>query len=615
MNLLFAYIKESRNGFLKNQSFNFSKEYDITMLEDSQTIEIILRTNIFDYDSPIYNISAIVGRNGSGKSTLIKEFSNPKTMYVFENKKEFYIINQDSRTKITFNKVDQPFKDITNHVSDDLYTTLVYYSNNILNKTAYTTGRTSALFIVDHSNNSIFNNLLNETLLEVQTIADNRTLSHFKDITNLLNLSFISKHHKFINDYIKAELTENIHVEFVAQEHLHYFTDKGSYFSKKPKLLKDYSDNIYPNIKDVLEIETIIYQNTKKVMLFNFTTNLIQGYIIDIVKKIMTEYELGFEFKSKLALNFDDNFKKNILTITNHFIDALGNNINHPIIPELHSLESSYLEIESLVQSLETANVQIGNEVVKVNIKNDENFISFFAKLMDYDLLTYFRFIFVNEKNSIIQLSSGELELVSLLTRIDYLNNPLSDTLSCSQNGLSQLKKLEDENLIIVLDEPDSFLHPEWSRKFISILILFLEENFKQNIQVIFTTNSPFMLSDIPSQNVIYLENGQVRRKEIQTFGQNIHTLLKQGFFMDSTMGQFVKNKIEKINSELDLYITKKEKLTDVQHKEYKKIINVIGEPIIQNHLREKLKKVSSEQLRIIELQKEIDELRGKLHD
>ena len=67
----------------------------------------------------------------------------------------------------------------------------------------------------------------------------------------------------------------------------------------------------------------------------------------------------------------------------------------------------------------------------------------------------------------------------------------------------------------------------------------------------------------------------------IETFGQNIHTILKNEFFMNSTMGEFAKRIIQEISQKLQSKsIMEINELLTIENK-----IGMIGEPIIKNHL------------------------------
>ena len=118
---------------------------------------------------------------------------------------------------------------------------------------------------------------------------------------------------------------------------------------------------------------------------------------------------------------------------------------------------------------------------------------------------------------------------------------------------LKQNKVENYKNVVLILDEPDAHMHPEWSRRLLTDIFAFLDKEFKSTkFQIIFTTHSPFMLSDIIQEDVIYLSKNNKGKviidvHDIGTFGSNVHTLLKHSFFMDSTIGEFAKKQINEV--------------------------------------------------------------------
>ncbi len=104
----------------------------------------------------------------------------------------------------------------------------------------------------------------------------------------------------------------------------------------------------------------------------------------------------------------------------------------------------------------------------------------------------------------------------------------------------------KEESALIFIDEGELYYHPEWQRRFLAILLDMLslcEEEAK--LQVVFTTNSPFVISDVLKEDVQYLSD---KTEEFgDTLGQNIHKLLKKNFFMDYTIGEYSRGMIEAI--------------------------------------------------------------------
>ena len=157
-------------------------------------------------------------------------------------------------------------------------------------------------------------------------------------------------------------------------------------------------------------------------------------------------------------------------------------------------------------------------------------------------------------------------------------------------------------------------MHPNWQRGYIKYYINFLEKNFKnKNFHLIFVSHSPFILSDLPKENVIFLKNGKQVNPNINTFGANIHTLLSHGFFMDGgLMGEFAKDKIDEIIKLLN----SPNKLTVKEIQNCENIISIMGEPIIKNQLRrmldtKKLKKLDE----IDDIKKNIEEMQKRLEE
>lgn len=66
---------------------------------------------------------------------------------------------------------------------------------------------------------------------------------------------------------------------------------------------------------------------------------------------------------------------------------------------------------------------------------------------------------------------------------------------------------------MLVLDEIELCFHPEYQRLFVANLLQSLKDNKvteSVNVNVVLTTHSPFVLSDIPQSNILYLEMGKM---------------------------------------------------------------------------------------------------------
>lgn len=173
---------------------------------------------------------------------------------------------------------------------------------------------------------------------------------------------------------------------------------------------------------------------------------------------------------------------------------------------------------------------------------------------------------------------------------------------------------LEGETALIFIDEGELYYHPEWQRRYIKTLLELINSTQKDcKVQIVITTNSPFIISDILQEDVIYLFKEADEKKVFeQTLGQNIHKLLRENFFMDYTIGEYAREFIEKImlalrdekKQKLDrqdkrLYVDYRKVIEDYFGEEsdyyagFKILIDQIGEVIYRDKLMDMLEKSS----------------------
>ena len=191
------------------------------------------------------------------------------------------------------------------------------------------------------------------------------------------------------------------------------------------------------------------------------------------------------------------------------------------------------------------------------------------------------------------QLSSGEKQNIYSINSILY---HLINLNSVHEN----VSNFKYSNYNLVLDEIELYAHPEMQRKFINSLILAIERlqlNNITGINILFITHSPFILSDIPKTNILFLDDGNVQKyKGDNTFAENIHEMLTDGFFITSTKGEFA---ISKMNEFLEFYKTtiklnsnEKPEYFDKEIRKYEKLIELIGEDYVRNILRNHLEEL-----------------------
>ncbi len=110
------------------------------------------------------------------------------------------------------------------------------------------------------------------------------------------------------------------------------------------------------------------------------------------------------------------------------------------------------------------------------------------------------------------------------------------------------------DTCVLLLDEPDSRFHPEWSRQFIRNLTRLLngEEFNRYRYQVILCTHSPLLVSDVPRQWIHCLkrdpDTGMVEIRESQYgFMSSLDDILMDSFYTDSIFGAFAEEYVNRI--------------------------------------------------------------------
>jgi len=321
-----------------------------------------------------------------------------------------------------------------------------------------------------------------------------------------------------------------------------------------------------------------------------------------------------------IAMLKDKNFNESLEIIKKIFKlkREKHKNYNEFITGLYHDMKNSnqYYFDEYLLKSENIPKIlkkyRLNNSIAIENI--DDCFLSYIKKL------PYIFKIDLIDKNdiNIDSLSFGEKQLFIQLHYILSYSSKKEYKLWHTSIDYEEEEDVKIKNIFIFLDEFEIGLHPRWQKKSINYIINFLKELKGINFNIILTSHSPFLLSDIPKQNIIFLDkdekgncivvDGLKEKKE--TFGANIHTLLSDSFFMeDGLMGEFAKNKIQEIMD----FLNNKKKIEEISTKEehIKQVIESIGEPFLKDKLLQMYynKFDTKKQERIKELKAELKRL------
>jgi predicted ATP-binding protein involved in virulence len=154
------------------------------------------------------------------------------------------------------------------------------------------------------------------------------------------------------------------------------------------------------------------------------------------------------------------------------------------------------------------------------------------------------------------------------------------------RNTKKQISAYQSVNL--VFDEVELYYHPQYQKETISSLLNLIRiSNFQfiKNINIIFLTHSPFILSDIPIQNTTLLSidrktgRSKLIKKKKQSFGANIHDLLADNFFLTGTLiGDFADKQIMRLIAQIK---------HGKQSKENRLLLKLIGDTFLKSSIEQ----------------------------
>ncbi|MGG0359200.1 MULTISPECIES: AAA family ATPase [Bacillus cereus group] len=157
---------------------------------------------------------------------------------------------------------------------------------------------------------------------------------------------------------------------------------------------------------------------------------------------------------------------------------------------------SKFNRWKAAIEILEADNVLKSFNLTEIKSQSDDEIISLFKNL-----------------------SSGHKLIILIITRL--------------------IEKVTEKSLVII-DEPESHLHPPLLSSFVSALSRIL---ISQNGVSIIATHSPVILQELPRSCVSILRRGRtkisVSRPKIETYGENVGTLTREVFGLEVTYSGF----------------------------------------------------------------------------
>jgi len=201
------------------------------------------------------------------------------------------------------------------------------------------------------------------------------------------------------------------------------------------------------------------------------------------------------------------------------------------------------------------------------------------------------------------KLSSGEKQqLLSMASTLFHVKSV--------EESIAKTKGFGYKDICLVFDEAELYFHPDFQRGFIYKMLKYLSwlglnrSGWVENIQIIIATHSPFILSDIPRENILFLKDGKnyldglgrldrsvFERKN--TFGANYYDMLRNGFFLeDNAIGLYASEVIKRI---ITVYHEKEPGKRRQDFRKNAELFSDIAKMVGDSYLRSVLMRMTSE--------------------
>ncbi|MEK4599311.1 AAA family ATPase [Bacillus sp. FSL R9-9497] len=653
--LIYLYIKDINRGF-RNFDFNFTNEFIVKY--DLETHDLNIEKNeekAFDlWGNKINSIDLIVGKNGAGKSTILDLIAetNINRRHLF-NKYGEGLVNSFHN-----NRFSEWFA--IYHVEDDKFV-VEGAGPNLLFKERFTPSHEYS-FVCRYS--------FDETRL------------YFKDYIQFEQLNIEKEYEVSLNDtLIFMYGNDSKGPNWLKTEKQDYSSDHYVGF-KRVKISQVRLGNIYHFLTKEYEMIETKQFTAQNVFCIIDKGNLYRG--IDLSKKDINKLRLLYQgqplITSKLSqeifsllknkeepISFSKKEKFIITLLENYIVDAWVNGINKDSVEKekVNKLKQTIDAVkfkglpqeqsfEDLLRYLYLVLNQVCDALSEKYLDGEE---TYYAQAL-IDFINHLQVIkdeyFISYDEIKIPINSGFDENIGMLLAVydsysprdEDMKNDLQRVIHVHYSKMSRGEMLfvnhfsslykalafsenpSVRNIIICLDEPEESFHPEWARKYIYYLTTFLNQVKKgQHIkyQVIISTHSPFIVSDIPKNNITCIklleQDGaytRITEKANFGFGSNLYDIIKDDFFLNSSIGEFATREINKVLERINILSNYNEEAV----KEIQSFINIIDDKFIQNKLdailKQKIRAIMSDDeknARIKELEEELSQLKGSNND
>lgn len=579
MELHYLWIKEYKS--LREADICLSARYTISISKEGKIFRLKIDHNPqfipnFLGKSNISNVTAIVGQNGTGKSTVLEYIKNhlPSGMLASINN-DIIVYTEDKRTGVIRYPLEMEL------VVDD--STGVFlngkkaYENIDINADSISLDKGLAAveyinysFFLDHRNerqsySGLYDISTNALLVEHRYQAEEPGFKFSPDIDYLIG-----------NDLTKAIQLFSSDIE----HNLPFDKPDELWMYVNEQEITTLASPDKSAVRKLPEEVSIFFRRNKSIIDIRPPEQRLENlfYLAALANFLYTEHTYGLGVMPLDIVSGGSDVRNNVRDFLGAYSDS------RHFEGEVRSLQAGSNGRNNLLAFFDYFDKLLASGKITIQQKGEKEFLFVFPlnKELEIEFKEFMRRYMESKGLSAYLdfswrgLSTGQQSWLSFLARIHHVrfHAPYAD---------------RKNNVVFLIDEGDAGYHPEWQRMFFKHTLNFISHVFADTqIQLILTTNTPFLASDLITPHILFFERqqqGQViihdkRVPRNNTFGGNITELFMESFYLNGfVIGEFAKDIIERIIAFLN---NKKE---TVPREDYFKIIEQIGDDIIRNKL------------------------------
>lgn len=569
MELIYMYLGNI-NRPLQNQGIHFGDKFLVNYNPESRELTISKRTDVKPciYGNRIESFDLLVGRNGTGKSTILDLLGLPR-----QNRMEFLAVKKES-----LETAERYTWFALYYIQDDLFAVEGYWANmlNFLNADEeFWQPFYSAAFRYDLKNQHVLPNHqylqfvpnskdeercasdnLFYVLYEPESGADwyskpygtpksdtggdfvcQRIYAGHSGYEGIIRYLYDSVHnHEFASKMASkpgTEITIKVYQQDKADFARFAGDDVDKIFDRSSSGQKIAGRLLYGDRMSLLDSASIQFpwaHSKKEEDSFTHRERMVLIYLEELAcysimqKKTWTEAYQGentYTQRKEYLLGLLEDFDQADHFLAKEMIAGIED------IPERYFVDGT-------------------KAVIPLHDMREGNFLTALAQGLDKSLLAEHE---INHRYfirlSFAGISTGEAQYLDLHAALYH--------------AIKTYRHRKGDTCVLLLDEPDCRFHPEWSRNFVLNLTELLNTDVFRDYryQVIISTHSPMLVSDVPKESVHCLyrnESGNITiRSSDYGLMSNLNDLITNSFFADSIFGAYAERYVNKLIQDINV--------------------------------------------------------------